>query len=446
MSETTRIEVKKDPVQRAESGNPACRSRSHEPPGSPSSRIMRFQQTSGNSAVQRMLKSDAIQASLRIGQPNDIYEQEADRVAHDIMRMPKHGVQRQCSPGSECPLKEKEEKPIQTKPAGSFSKIESLPDSFVSGLGSGQLLDPASRAYFEPRFGADFKDVHVLTGSGAEESAQEIGARAYTFGRNIVFGKNQFAPGSADGRQLLAHELTHVIQQSSGNSGTWGLSNTGHFSNKDDTTTTIPVKENLTPSGPGPFSCYGSPAATIQRLSGSTGLSHHHAGTSPCGVGPCQEGGNYRIDVRANALSGIGGILFSHLYIVYTDAAGDEYYFRGGPAHGGVGGGFLGWGADFGNIVVDCGRYLPGTIDYLQNADSITVLTGIGACQAIPTLFGQVGIINGLNVPYHPSGPNCISVVSHMLYQIGQPFTSPVWVNPGSDTPLNAIHHGGDMV
>jgi len=448
MSGTIRIESHKDSGKLGVFRKPAHGEPSHNRLGSPASRMIALQKSSGNQAVQRMLKSGTIQASLRIGQPNDIYEKEADRVADEVMRMPEPAVQRGCSPGSACPFKDDEEKKtvVLRKPSGAPHGSTSVPDSFVSSLGYGQPLDMATRSFFEPRFGADFKNVNVLTGSGAEESAQEISARAYTYGRNIVFGKNQFAPGSAEGRQLLAHELAHVIQQSSGISRTGRLSNPSHFSIQDDTTTSIPVKENLTPSGNSPLSCSGSPAVTIQRLSGSTESSNHAGGTSPCGVGPCQEGGNYRIDVRANALSGIGGVLFSHLYIVYTDAAGSEYYFRGGPTHGGVGGGPLGWGADYGNIVVNCGRYLPGTVDYQQNAKSKTVLTGIGACQAIPTLFGQVGIINGLNVPYHPSGPNCISVVNHMLNQIGQPFTSPVWINPGSSSPLRATHEADDMV
>lgn len=68
----------------------------------------------------------------------------------------------------------------------------------------------------EQRFGHDFASVRVHTGSAAAQSAQDVNARAYTVGNDIVFGTNQFAPGSLEGRRLLAHELTHVAQQASG--------------------------------------------------------------------------------------------------------------------------------------------------------------------------------------------------------------------------------------
>lgn len=69
------------------------------------------------------------------------------------------------------------------------------------------------RTYFEPRFGQDFSQVRVHTDARAVESAQAVNALAYTVGRNIVFRAGQYAPGTAEGRRLLAHELTHVVQQ-----------------------------------------------------------------------------------------------------------------------------------------------------------------------------------------------------------------------------------------
>jgi hypothetical protein len=68
----------------------------------------------------------------------------------------------------------------------------------------------------EPRFGHDFSQVRVHTDSKAAESARDLTANAYTVGRNIVFGTGQFLPGTQMGWQLLAHELTHVVQQSAG--------------------------------------------------------------------------------------------------------------------------------------------------------------------------------------------------------------------------------------
>jgi Domain of unknown function (DUF4157) len=77
----------------------------------------------------------------------------------------------------------------------------------------GQPLDPSIRAYLEPRFGYDFSQVRVHTDARAAESARAVNARAYTVGRNIAFGTPSYAPHTAHGLGLLAHELTHVVQQ-----------------------------------------------------------------------------------------------------------------------------------------------------------------------------------------------------------------------------------------
>ena len=81
---------------------------------------------------------------------------------------------------------------------------------------SAQPLDASTRSMMEPRFGQDFSQVRVHTDSRAAESAQAVNALAYTVGRDIVFGAGQYAPQSSPGRNLLAHELTHVVQQSQG--------------------------------------------------------------------------------------------------------------------------------------------------------------------------------------------------------------------------------------
>lgn len=81
----------------------------------------------------------------------------------------------------------------------------------------GQPLDGATRAFFEPRFGHDFSKVRVYTDRRAGESARAVNALAYTFGKAIVFANRQYAPDSGEGRALLAHELTHVVQQANTN-------------------------------------------------------------------------------------------------------------------------------------------------------------------------------------------------------------------------------------
>lgn len=81
---------------------------------------------------------------------------------------------------------------------------------------SGQALDPATREFMESRFGHDFSQVRVHTDARAAESARAVSANAYTSGQNLVFGARMYEPGTERGRRLLAHELTHVVQQRPG--------------------------------------------------------------------------------------------------------------------------------------------------------------------------------------------------------------------------------------
>lgn len=81
---------------------------------------------------------------------------------------------------------------------------------------SGRPLDPPTRTFMRSRFGHDFGRVRVHTDSKAAESARAVDALAYTVGQDVVFGARQYAPGEREGRELLAHELTHVIQQREG--------------------------------------------------------------------------------------------------------------------------------------------------------------------------------------------------------------------------------------
>jgi len=125
-------------------------------------------------------------------------------------------VQRQAEPEAE-PEEEEEEELLQTKPVQE-QNTEVAPDlhSRIKGLqGDGQPLAKSERRFFEPRFGTDFSQVRLHTGSRASESARAIRARAFTTGRDIFFGSEEYAPGTNKGQRLLAHELTHVIQQQS---------------------------------------------------------------------------------------------------------------------------------------------------------------------------------------------------------------------------------------
>jgi peptidoglycan hydrolase-like protein with peptidoglycan-binding domain len=135
-----------------------------------------------------------VQAKLAVVKAGDIHEQEADRMAEQVMRM------------SAAP-------PLPNRSAAVVG-APSLPEASLRDIGAGQPLPPAALDFFEPRFGADFGDVRVHTDGRADRSARELGALAYTAGSHIVFAQGQFGPGTASGDRLIAHELTHTIQQS----------------------------------------------------------------------------------------------------------------------------------------------------------------------------------------------------------------------------------------
>jgi hypothetical protein len=99
---------------------------------------------------------------------------------------------------------------------GSLLEEERSPVHDVVGSGGGAPLDAATRTDMESRFGADFSDVRVHTDGAAHESAKSVNAQAYTVGPNIVFQRDKYDPASDSGKHMLAHELTHVVQQRSG--------------------------------------------------------------------------------------------------------------------------------------------------------------------------------------------------------------------------------------
>lgn len=184
----------------------------------------------GNHVLQRMLLAKEVQAKLAVSEPGDELERDADETAEAVMRMadpaaPVHEreaasvprIQRKCaacggatagSP-SQCPACEAQERSMQRKPAGNAAAVGASP--LVPG--HGMPLPRAARAFFEPRFQRDFGDVRVHADRDAAGAAQALDALAYTRGHDIVFGDGQYAPGTTSGRRLLAHELTHVVQQ-----------------------------------------------------------------------------------------------------------------------------------------------------------------------------------------------------------------------------------------
>ena len=160
-----------------------------------------------------------IQAKLKVGAVDDPLEHEADRVADQIMLTPAPGVSTTNTPpqvSRKCSACEEEER-LQKRPNGPQPSEAEAPAIVHWALRSpGKPLDAGSRNFFEARFAHDFSQVRVHHGATAEQSASAIGAHAYTVGRHIVFGRGQYAPATASGQRLLAHELTHVVQQSRG--------------------------------------------------------------------------------------------------------------------------------------------------------------------------------------------------------------------------------------
>jgi Domain of unknown function (DUF4157) len=216
--------------------------------------ILYLQRIIGNQAVQRMLQTHAeecetgltgpasprfghdfsripvhspvagaIQTKLAINQPGDEYEQEADRVSEQVMRMPEPPTPQAGPDGAGCPEcraepPRQERARLQAKQTGPNDTGQAKAPPIVHEVlrSPGQPLDTATRAFMEPRFGHDFSRVRVHSDAAAEQSARDVNAGAYTVGQNIVFGAGRFAPGTQEGRRLIAHELTHVVQQNGG--------------------------------------------------------------------------------------------------------------------------------------------------------------------------------------------------------------------------------------
>ena len=145
----------------------------------------------------------SLQRKLIIGASNDPLEREADRVADRVMTAPAHSAM------SETPPR------IQRFTRQATADAGTAPASVDRVLASsGRPLEPALQQDMGQRFGYDFSRVRVHYGAAAEQSARDVSAHAYTVGHDIVFGAGQFAPGAHEGRRLIAHELTHVAQQS----------------------------------------------------------------------------------------------------------------------------------------------------------------------------------------------------------------------------------------
>ncbi len=170
------------------------------------------------------------QAKLTIGKPNDRYEQEADAVADRVVAMPNKvsnlTPDLQAKPLSKTitKLAQRQVGSVQPKRLQRLSKVQKQGDGRLkassdvasrlnSSQGRGSNLDENTQSEMESNFGADFGNVRVHTGSEAAQLSQDLGAKAFTHGSDIYFNQGQYNPNSSEGKHLLAHELTHTVQQ-----------------------------------------------------------------------------------------------------------------------------------------------------------------------------------------------------------------------------------------
>jgi hypothetical protein len=196
---------------------------------SPVDRIMQIQEAVGNQAVQELLKSRFIRAKLKISMPNDVYEQEADRVADAIMHLPELKLQQEKEREAEVYLQpfptkvtsliqkqyEKENDILQEKTSfNTRPEATNEQENRIQAVReSGQPLSREDQNLYESFFNGDLSAVRVHTDSNAAQLARELDAMAFTIGQDVVFGDGNYSPETSEGRRLLAHELTHVIQQ-----------------------------------------------------------------------------------------------------------------------------------------------------------------------------------------------------------------------------------------
>ncbi|MFO8101361.1 MAG: DUF4157 domain-containing protein [Dehalococcoidia bacterium] len=182
-----------------------------------------LQHTHGNAYVQRLFNSSDVQAKLSVSSPEDEYEQEADAVGEALARATEEQVQRQVDPGEE------EEEEVQTKIQRQeedglmMSTVDpvarEVSDDIESRIdaarGSGQSMTEAVRDTIEPQMGYDFSGVRLHADSEANQLSEQLDARAFTVGSDIFFRTGEYQPETTEGRKLLGHELTHVVQQGS---------------------------------------------------------------------------------------------------------------------------------------------------------------------------------------------------------------------------------------
>ncbi len=167
-----------------------------------------LQDAIGNSGVARLAAAGA-QAKLEVGGADDAHEQEADQIADEVLGGPVAQPARDISGGADG---------VQREGGGAAFTASADVGSRIEGATGGQTLPGDVQATMEAKTGASFEGVRVHDDAEAHATTAAVGAHAFTHGRDIHFAKGAYDPGSQAGKHLLAHELTHVVQQSGGQS------------------------------------------------------------------------------------------------------------------------------------------------------------------------------------------------------------------------------------
>jgi len=215
--------------------------------------VLQLQRTIGNRAVGQLLSGigaaqrepadhgSLIRAKLTINPPDDVYEQEADRVAEQVVDRINQPASQPAGQGQAVQRQEIEEEEellqgkmiqrqpeeeeeeelqmmpiVQREPGGGIAATPDLESAIQRARGSGQPLSRGIRAPMEQAFGADFSGVRIHTDTESDLLNRSIQARAFTTGQDIFFRQGAYDPGSRGGQELLAHEMTHVVQQNAG--------------------------------------------------------------------------------------------------------------------------------------------------------------------------------------------------------------------------------------
>ena len=170
-----------------------------------SSPVVSLQRSAGNQAIQELHDRGKLQARLETSDPRDPAEREAERVAAAVVQ-PNAG-------SSDSPNVDVNTVPRAAVGDDGGPQSADNTKQLRTALTGGTHLPASTRVTYEARFGRDFSDVRVHTGSDADAAARSIDAEAFTLGSDIAFGRGKYQPTSNAGSKLLAHELTHVVQQ-----------------------------------------------------------------------------------------------------------------------------------------------------------------------------------------------------------------------------------------